>query len=66
MYFSKQIEQTGSHQFTIPFSRNEMADFLCVDRSSMSRELGKMRDEGLLSFNKINLKSFILKNKIDI
>ena len=58
MYFSKQIEQTGSHQFTIPFSRNEMADFLCVDRSSMSRELGKMRDEGLLSFNKNKFEIF--------
>ncbi|HID7770391.1 TPA: Crp/Fnr family transcriptional regulator, partial [Clostridioides difficile] len=35
-----------------------MADFLCVDRSSMSRELGKMRDEGLLSFNKNKFEIF--------
>ncbi|HBE9107697.1 TPA: Crp/Fnr family transcriptional regulator [Clostridioides difficile] len=66
MYFSKQIEQTGSHKFTIPFSRNEMADFLCVDRSSMSRELGKMRDEGLLSFNKNKFEIFCFRNKLNI
>lgn len=33
----------------LPFSRGELAEFLCVDRSALSRELGKMRDEGLLS-----------------
>lgn len=38
--------------FTIPYTREEMAKFLCVDRSAMSRELCKMRDEGILKFNK--------------
>lgn len=38
--------------FTIPYSREEMAKFLCVDRSAMSRELCKMRDEGILKFHK--------------
>ncbi len=38
--------------FSIPYSREEMAKFLCVDRSAMSRELCKMRDEGILKFNK--------------
>jgi CRP-like cAMP-binding protein len=38
--------------FEIPFNRNELADFLCVDRSAMSRELGRMRDEGLIAFGK--------------
>jgi CRP-like cAMP-binding protein len=38
--------------FKIPFTRNELADYLCVDRSALSRELCKMRDEGLIDFNK--------------
>ena len=39
-------------KFTIPFTREEMAHYLCVDRSAMSNELCKMRDEGLISFNR--------------
>lgn len=38
--------------FSIPYTREEMAKFLCVDRSAMSRELCRMRDEGLLRFHK--------------
>jgi CRP/FNR family transcriptional regulator, dissimilatory nitrate respiration regulator len=41
----------GSSSFTIPYTRAELADFLCVDRSALSRELGNMRDEGILSFS---------------
>lgn len=36
--------------FSIPFDRNELADYLCVDRSAMSRELGRMRNEGLIDY----------------
>ena len=43
-------------EFSIPYSREEMAKFLCVDRSAMSRELCKMRDEGILIFNKNRFK----------
>lgn len=39
-------------KFTIPYNREELANFLCVDRSAMSNELCKMRDEGLILFNK--------------
>ena len=39
-------------KFTIPFNREEMAHYLCVDRSAMSNELCKMRDEGLLIFKR--------------
>jgi len=41
-----------AQKFTVPFNREEMAHYLCVDRSAMSHELGKMRDEGLLKFQK--------------
>ena len=39
-------------KFTIPYNREEMAHYLCVDRSAMSKELCKMRDEGLIKFKK--------------
>ncbi len=45
-------EEKDSKNFVIPFNRNELADFLCVDRSAMSRELCKMRDDGLIKFDK--------------
>lgn len=33
----------------LPFSRTELADYLCVDRSALSRELGLMRDAGVIA-----------------
>ena len=42
----------GQKVFSIPYTREEMAKFLCVDRSAMSRELCRMRDEGILKFSK--------------
>ena len=44
--------RNGQKVFSIPYSREEMAKFLCVDRSAMSRELCRMRDEGILKFSK--------------
>ena len=38
--------------FTIPFNRQQLADYLSVDRSAMSNELCKLRDAGILEFNK--------------
>lgn len=49
-YLYEWYEKTGKDDFDIPFNRNELADFLNVSRPSMSRELGRMRDEGILSF----------------
>ena len=51
-YLSEQSLKAGSPSFTIPFNRQQLADFLAVDRSAMSNELGKMRDEGLLQFDR--------------
>ena len=47
-----QSYKIDNQPFSIPFSREQMAKFLCVDRSAMSRERCKMRDEGLLKFHK--------------
>ena len=50
-YLSDQAKIQGSNSFTIPMNRQQLADFLSVDRSAMSKELCKMRDEGLIVFN---------------
>lgn len=49
-YLSAQSKKSGKSAFDIPFNRQQLADFLCVDRSAMSHELSKMRDDGMLSF----------------
>ena len=46
----------GSDTFDIPFDRQQLADYLNLDRSALSKELGKMRDEGLLEFYKNTFK----------
>ena len=51
-YLSDQSIKSGSPSFDIPFNRQQLADFLSVDRSAMSNELCKMRDDGLLCFNR--------------
>jgi len=51
-YLSEEAKRQNSSSFTIPFNRQQLADFLSVDRSAMSNELCKMRDEGFLEFEK--------------
>ena len=51
-YLSDEAKKQKSSEIVIPFSRQQLADFLSVDRSAMSKELSKMRDEGLIRFKK--------------
>ena len=51
-YLSEQAKYNGSYQFTIPFNRQQLADYLGVDRSAMSNELSKMQRDEILSYNK--------------
>ena len=51
-YLSEEALRQGSCQFTIPFDRQQLADYLSVDRSALSAELGKMQREGLIVFRK--------------
>ena len=51
-YLSEEAKRQNSSEFSIPFNRQQLADFLSVDRSAMSNELCKMRDEGLIEFEK--------------
>ena len=51
-YLSDEAKRQNSSCITIPFNRQQLADFISVDRSAMSNELCKMRDEGILDFYK--------------
>ena len=51
-YLSDQAALQGSRTFSIPFDRQQLADYLGVDRSALSNELGKLRREGVLTARK--------------
>ena len=51
-YLSEEAKRQNASAFEIPFNRQQLADFLSVDRSAMSNELCKLRDAGLLSFER--------------
>ena len=47
-YFETTARDFGNRTFFLPFSINDLADYLCVNRSAMMREMKKMKEEGLL------------------
>lgn len=51
-YLSFQATRHGSREFDIPFGRQQLADYLSVDRSALSNELSKMQRDGLLRYEK--------------
>lgn len=51
-YLAYQSDKKGSQSFDIPFDRQELADYLEVDRSGLSAEISKLRREGVLECNK--------------
>lgn len=51
-YLSIQAQVQHSRYFEIPLGRVELAEYLCVDRSALTRELVKMKDEGLIDYDK--------------
>lgn len=50
-FFWELYRKQGGNIIHLPMKRNELADFLNVSRPSMSREMGRMRDEGLIDFH---------------
>jgi CRP-like cAMP-binding protein len=55
-YLLEQQKLAGKSVFTLPLSRNDLADFLNVSRTALSREMGRMRDEGLIEFYRASIK----------
>lgn len=52
-YLSAQaLKQNNARSFEIPFDRQQLADYLNVDRSALSKELGKMQEDGIITFRK--------------
>ena len=51
-YLMQQAKQAGDSRFDIPFDRQELADYLEVDRSGLSAEIGRLRREGVLTCRK--------------
>ncbi|MFV0465632.1 MAG: Crp/Fnr family transcriptional regulator [Lachnospiraceae bacterium] len=51
-YLSISSRKAGSNEVTIPFNRQEFADYLCVERSALSAELSRLKKEGLIDFHK--------------
>ena len=60
-YFSEQALEHGSPHFTIPFNRQQLAEYLGVNRSAMSNELSKMQEDGLLIYHR---NEFTLKETV--
>ena len=51
-YLSIQAQAQKSRYFEIPLGRVELAEYLCVDRSALTRELVKMQEEGIIDYDK--------------
>lgn len=55
-FLLEEYKKTGKNTFLLPLTRNEMADFLNVSRPSLSREMCKMRDEGIIDFHRLSVR----------
>ena len=51
-YLEQEARNKQSHQFTIPFNRTDLANYLDADRSALTRELARMKDEGIIDYTK--------------
>ena len=51
-YLSQQAQLEGGSYFEIPLGRIELAEYLCADRSSLTRELNAMKEEGILDYDR--------------
>ena len=59
-YLSLQAQKQQSRYIEIPLNRQDMAQFLCSNRSAMTRELSKMKEEGIIDFDG---STFVLQNE---
>lgn len=51
-FLSAEARKHGNKEFLVPFDRQQMADYLNVERSALSKELAKMQKEGILNYHK--------------
>jgi len=55
-YFSQLVSAQGSSKIILPFDRQQLADYLNLDRSALSKELGKMKNDDLIEYHKNTFK----------
>lgn len=58
-YLSAQARDAGGAVFSIPFNRQQLADYLAVERSAMCAELSRMKQDGLLDYHKNHFRLFL-------
>ena len=58
-YLSAEARRQGRYEFDIPYSRQQLADYLAVERSGLSAELSRMRSDGLLDFHKEHIRLMV-------
>ena len=58
-YLNVMHDSQHSRVFTIPFTREKLAQFICADRSAVSRELSRMQSEGIITIEGKQIK-FVL------
>ena len=61
-YLSLESRRNRDTTFRIPLSRTEMAEYLCINRSAMSRELTALKKEGFIDYNKNLFAIRVIKN----
>ena len=59
-FLSDEAREQGSRKITIPFDRQQLADYLNVERSALCAQLSKMQKDGILEYHK---NSFMLKTQ---
>lgn len=62
-YLSDMARETSRNEFDIPFNRQQLADYLAVDRSAMCTELSKLQKSGMIEYSKNH---FVMKNNDSI
>lgn len=65
-YLLSEAQSLETHAFTIPLNRNQLADYLNVSRPSMCRELGRMKEEGLIDYYQNSFKLLDIKALQDV
>lgn len=64
VFLSRQAQRNSSLYFTVPMGRQELADYLGADRSALSRELSRMKDDGLIDYDKSSFRLYESTNEM--
>lgn len=65
-YLLEQYKNTGNRTFMMPLNRKELAEFLNISRPSLSREMGRMRDEGIIDFHMSSVRIIDMESIVKI